>query len=74
MLNLLHNKQLPEAFNITEEERRILIELINQVVQNKGVTTLTWAIERVWIDERFSDNLRAYSMFLLGYAYANERR
>ena len=76
MLKLLHNKYLPEAFNITLEEKNMLDELIAQIAETRGQSSITWAIERLWIDERFSDNLKAMAIFMLGYSYAlqNERR
>ena len=68
MLKLLHNKDLPEAFNISLTELNMLEELIAQVADTKGdVQKVTWVVERLWIDERFSDNLRAYAIFKLGY-------
>ena len=76
MLKLLHNKHLPEAFNITLADRTMLDELIAQIAETRGQSSITWAIERLWIDERFSDNLKAMAIFMLGYSYAlqNERR
>ena len=74
MLKLLHNKDLPEAFNVSASEKDMLVELIAQVAETKGVAKVTWAMERLWIDERFSDNLRAMALFLLGYTYAKDER
>ncbi len=77
MLHLNHNDKIPEAFNVTDAEKDMLVELIAQVAETKGgYSRLTWAIERLWIDERFSDNLRAMAIFMLGVAYAlqDERR
>lgn len=72
MLRLLHDKELPDAFNVAPEEKDMLIETINKLVQSKTVYSTTWAIERIWIDERFSDNLKAMAIFLLGYSYAKQ--
>ena len=77
MLKLLHNKSLEEAFDLTQAEKDMLVELIAQVAETNGdLAKVTWALERLWIDERFSDNLRVYAIFKLGYAYAlqNEGR
>lgn len=77
MLKLLHEKDVPAAFNISKAERIMLVELIAQVAEAKGGSSqVSWAIERLWIDERFSDNLRAFAIFMLGYSYAiqDERR
>jgi hypothetical protein len=68
LLKLDHKKDLPEAFNIGRKERDMLIDLVKQLAETKGDASVTWTIERLWIDERFSDNLRAMSIFLLGYA------
>jgi hypothetical protein len=74
MLHLLHDKNLPEAFNVSKEEKDTLTELLAQLVRTKGVASATWTIERLWIDEQFSDNLKAMAIFMLGYSYAvNER-
>ena len=70
MLNLRHDQDLPQAFNVTDAEKDLLHELIAQVAKAKGTSKVTWAIQRLWIDERFSDNLRAMALFLLGYSYA----
>lgn len=69
MLNLNHNEELPTAFNVSEAEKDMLFELIAQVAETKGVSKVTWAMQRLWIDERFSDNLKAMALFLLGYTY-----
>lgn len=76
MLRLLHDKDLPEAFNVSPQEKDMLVELVTQLIASKEKTTISWAVERLWIDERFSDNLRAMAIFVLGYTYAlqNERR
>ena len=74
MLRLLHDKDLPEAFNVTTDERHMLIELIKELIRTRKKTSTTWIVERLWIDERFSDNLRAMAIFLLGYTYAYEHR
>ena len=75
MLRLLHNDDLEASFNLTQTEKDMLVELIAQVAETKGdVQKVTWTLERLWIDERFSDNLRVYSIFKLGYAYALQTR
>jgi hypothetical protein len=74
MLHLLHDKDLPEAFNVSKEEKETLIELVTQLVNTKGKASTSWTIERLWIDERFSDNLKAMAIFLLGYSYAIAER
>jgi hypothetical protein len=77
LLYLKHEKDIPEAFNLTQLETDMLVELIAQVAETNGdLAKVTWALERLWIDERFSDNLRVYAIFKLGYAYAlqNEGR
>ena len=69
MLHLSHDKPLPDAFNVSKEEREKLIELIIQLMTTKGKSaTTTWLIERLWIDEQFSDNLKAMAIYLLGYS------
>ena len=73
MLNLRHDQNLPQAFNVTDAEIDLLHELIAQVAKAKGTSKVTWAIQRLWIDERFSDNLRAMALFLLGYSYAIQK-
>lgn len=76
MLNLKHNESFPEAFNVSDEEKDLLLELVAQIAETKGESQATWAIQRLWIDERFSDNLKAMAIFMLGYSYAiqTERR
>jgi len=77
LLYLKHEKDIPEAFNLTQLETDMLVELIAQVAESKGeIQKVTWAIERLWLDERFSDNLRAWGIFMLGYTYClqDERR
>lgn len=74
MLHLKHNEKLPEAFNVSDAEKDMLVELIAQVAETKGESKVTWAIERLWIDERFSDNLRAMAIFVLGVSYGLQNR
>jgi hypothetical protein len=67
MLKFDNTKRIPEAFNLTTEEVKLLHEVTSQLATTKGESTITWAMERLWIDERFSDNLKAVSIYLLGY-------
>lgn len=69
MLKLRHDLDLPAAFNATDAEIDMLNELIAQIAETKGTAKVTWAMQRLWIDERFSDNLKAMAIFLLGYSY-----
>ena len=76
MLRMLHDKNLSGAFNVSEEETSIILELTKQMTNNTGIGCLSKVIERYWIDERLSDNARALAIFTLGYTYAlqTERR
>lgn len=68
MINFEHNAvTLKDAFKITQEESEVFEELMQQL--NNKSTTVSWTIQRVWIDERLSDNARAYAIFTLGRYY-----
>lgn len=75
MLKMRHEEDLPKAFNVPPEELKRFVDLVTQLEKAKNGSAVTsWVVERIWIDETFSDNLKALAIFLLGYSYAQTGR
>ena len=69
MVKFKHNKLLiEEAFNISPDDKK----LINKITDIIGITTITWLIQRTWIDERLSDNAKCYLIFCLGREFQRD--
>ena len=65
---------LPKAFQFTDDDVLELMKkfyfLGDQLIHQKQ--SISWAIQRVWIDETLSDNAKAYLIFSLGRMYENK--
>ena len=67
MINLDDNEtNLLKAFHLTEEDTKAANEFNNCIDRAR---TVTWYVRRIWIDEKMSENLKCYLIFLLGRAY-----
>ena len=73
MLSFQHEKTIPDAFNIDSKEMDEFIATMGKIAQHKREAPITWAVERIWIDENFSDNLKAYAIFQLGYVHCLQK-
>lgn len=68
MLTFKHNALLlREAFNLSAEDERLAEDLILSITEvNRGKVQTTRYIERVWADERLSDNAKVFLIFQAG--------
>lgn len=57
-------KNLKEALGITEEEDNVIDELLD--LFNEKRLKVSWVLQRVWVDERLSDNAKCFAIFSLG--------
>lgn len=70
MINFNHNADsIKEAFKVTPEEDAIFDEIMEQMDGNHMAAPVSWIAQRLWLDERFSDNAKVYVIFTLGRFY-----
>ena len=77
MLHLKHDKDnILDFFDLSEKEYCYLIELWATIMKDilKKKVSVSWAIERVFIDEQLSDNGRCFLVFGLGRLYSDLMR
>lgn len=67
MVKFNHNESLiGKAFNISTKDEMLIDELLET---HRGWSCVTWIIQRVWIDERLSDNAKCLFIFNVGREY-----
>ncbi len=70
MINFEHEATtLKDAFKITQEESDLFDEIMQQLKLPEKNRPVSFVIQRLWIDERLSDNAKAYAIFTVGRFY-----
>ena len=70
MINFEHDAiSLTDAFKITQKDNEVFEEIMAQMKLPDKNLPVSWVIQRLWIDERLSDNARAYAIFTVGRFY-----
>ena len=72
MLTLNHRaKNIARAFYLTSEGEKRVTALSKLLIRNVATRKrpITWAINRIWIDEILTENERCFLVFSLGRLY-----
>lgn len=74
MLKFNHAAEnIVESFGVSDADKKRMDEVFEESLANRNKTTddstVTWIIQRFWIDEILSDNAKVYLTFMLGRWY-----
>lgn len=66
--------RLTDVFNVSDKDLEILDEMIRVFPQDGNPSKkLGWSVQRVMIDERLSEQAKAYMIFTIGRFYQLRR-
>ncbi len=70
MVKFVHRESLlVDAVNLSRDDRKRCNNFLDTLIGDRSVT---WCMERVWIDEQLSDNAKCHLLFTLGRLYNDD--
>jgi hypothetical protein len=72
LIRFNHNedKSIPKSFGIDEHEAVKIDALLMRLIRDKeDSVAISWAVQRIWLDETISDNAKCYLIFSIGRFY-----
>ena len=66
-------RQIQKSFNLTQADITRMMEVLDTYLCKNEPMPITKFLERIWVDEVMSDNLKCYLLFTTGRHYEVEQ-